>query len=379
MEIPEAFQVQEAANGDKLILPGYAVGNHAWKDWKLRWLRSLHIRADNSIISLGFPKFMNLGEGNEKYKVTHDDLLRHMGQGLLATLKIDGSLLIRYVVNGEVRFRTRGSFRVGVDNAFELDDLLHDVYPELLDPKLYPNDSILFEWVSPRNKIVITYDRPDFVLIGGIRYARECPWWEADPKLFTIKELKLVEDSLGVPMTQVSSLNESALAAMIVDLLTNHEIEGYVLRFDGAQRMVKVKADPYLTKHALRSQLTTALLIEMWLQWDKPEWAEYQNKFEATFDWECWNWALPAISSLFDGIKQALGIYQHISTFVETNRGLDRKEFALLAQETFNGINLSLCFMLLDGKEVTGDVWKKIILQHCKQVEMRMFQNTEDG
>jgi len=376
IEIPETFIGQETNRG-RLIQPGFAVGNHTWKDWKLRWLRSLHVRSDGSIISMGFPKFMNLGEGNDKYRVEESDLLKRAGKDLYATLKIDGSLLIRYVDdNDTVQFRTRGSLQVGLDNAYELDDFCKQ-YPRLRDPEFYPNQSILFEWVSPANKIVIIYKNPGITLIGGVRYSRKLPWWDAQPRLFTIKELHQVARDLEVPMVHAYSLRtESGITQLIKDLETNQDIEGFVLRFDKCQRMVKVKADHYLTLHALRSNLTTARLIDLWLQWGKPEWAEYQKHFETAYDWECWNWAMPAVSALYDGLKVALRIRDHVMGFVEENKDLCRKDFALLAQEKYNGINLSLCFMGLDGKEVPEHVWKKLILQNCKQVEMRMFEET---
>jgi len=374
LEIPDSFN-QKLYQNECVYTP--VIFNHRWIDWKLRFLRSMHIREDGSIISLGFPKFMNLGEGREgsKYRVTEDDVLKHVGSDLIATLKIDGSLLIRFVDEGEVRWRTRGACRVGLSNAWEI-DMFCDQFPELADPNLYPDVSLLFEWVSPENKIVLTYNEPKIILIGGISFTQSVPWYDADPQLLGMDELDQIAGTLGVELVEYYSLQtEDDVSKLIENMKVNNEIEGFVLRFDDGQRMVKVKTEQYLILHALRSNLTTEKLIELWFQWEQPDFTRYQKKFAETYDWECWKWALSAVSSMFDGIKVVKKIYTHVKEFVEANRHEDRKTFALMSQERFNDINLSLCFSLLDGKEMSRENWKKLVLRNCKHFSISMFKD----
>lgn len=375
IEIPaDIFSfVDNGLPGEYLVTPAYGVGNQSWQDWKLRWLRSLHLAADQSVISAGFPKFMNMGEGVGKYNVAAQDLLDRAGQDLYATLKIDGSLLIRFVQDGEVRWRTRGSLRVGLDNRSEIDYFCAS-HPLLADPDFYPDLSLLFEWVSPLNKIVINYDHPQLFLIGGVRFDKGVKWWDANLRLLDIAELQTIEALLGVELPDYYVLNSQAeVTRLIDDLRADTSIEGFVVRFDGGQQLVKLKTEHYCTLHALRSSLTTAMLIDLWLQWDKPSFQVYADLFDKAYDFECWKCALPGASSMYDGIKVVQRIYDHIVRFVEENRQLSRKDFALLAQRQYDGQRLSACFTLLDNKPVSGDFWKKLILQNCKQVELRMF------
>lgn len=363
--------------GEVLVTPAYGVGNQSWQDWKLRWLRSLHLAADESIISAGFPKFMNLGEGVGKFNVDERELLERAGQDLYATLKIDGSLLIRYVQDGQVKWRTRGSLRIGLDNASEIEYFCVE-YPLLADPAFCPDISLLFEWVSPLNKIVISYVRPQLFLIGGVAFDRGVKWWEANLRLLSMKELADVEVALGVEMPDYYLLNsEREVTRLIEDLKADTTIEGFVLRFDQGQRLVKIKTEHYRTLHALRSCLTTSMLIDLWCQWGKPSYVEYAKLFDAAYDFECWQWAMPGVSSMFDGIRVAERIMAHIRSFVEENRHLIRKDFALLAQQKYDSVRLATCFMLLDGKEPKDESWKKLILQNCKEVELRMFQSVD--
>lgn len=374
--IPETFKVLSTRDDESLIGPEMGVGNHSWKDWGLRWLRSMHVNSDDqSIISVGFPKFMNMGEGCGTYNVSETELLK-MGAGgtdLYATLKIDGTLLIRYVKDGEVRWRTRGSLQVGLDNASEIDEFIKQ-NPKLGDPTLYAFSSVLFEWATPTNRIVLGYPEPKLYLIGGVNYIRDVPWCDAKPALFNIPALKDAAIFLEVETTPIYPLaSAKEVEKLIADLKNNTEIEGFVIRFDNGQRLTKVKTEHYFTLHALRSNLTTSKLVELWLQWDKPNYQEYADKFEMAYDYECWEWALPAVSSMYDGVRQAQNCYTYVQKFVETNRHLGRKEFALASQERFNGLQLALCFSLLDGKEVKDDFWLKMILRNCKQVEIKMI------
>ncbi len=67
MIIPENFH-QFEVGGEILVTPGMAVGNRCWQRKAHRWLRSMHVRSDDlSIISCGFPKFMNMGTGQGNF------------------------------------------------------------------------------------------------------------------------------------------------------------------------------------------------------------------------------------------------------------------------------------------------------------------------
>ncbi len=370
MVLPSEFKTIEQ-DGEILVVPTRGVGNSTWYDWNSRWLRSMHLSEDGTIISCGWPKFMNLNEGVGEYKVTEKDILDRAGKDLIATLKIDGSLLVRFVHNGKVRFRTRGSLGVFVDNAHEVKQFCEE-NPRLLDPKLLPGLSVLFEWVSPDNQIVIKYKQPHLFLTGAVVYDRNRPWHDARLRLLSMKELKQIQEDLEVELVHHYELHsKSEVADLIQDLQTNREIEGFALRFDNEQQLVKVKGEHYFILHALRSNLTTNKLIELWICWNRPKYAEYAQEFISIYDYECWTWAMPAVSSMFDGVREANGIVAHVKAFVDGNSYLPRKEFALLSQKRFNQLRLALCFTFYDHREVENKTWSKLVIQHCKQFEMQ--------
>ena len=370
MDIPETFHKFEL--GDEiLVTPGMAVGNKCWQRKAHRWLRSMHLKADDlSVISCGFPKFMNMGEGVGDYKVTREAILSRAGKdaSLCATTKIDGSMLVRFVQDGKVRFRTRGWLGVK-DGSDEIDGFCANS-PTLTDPDFATDDSLLFEWTSPERQIVLRYDKPGLTLIGGVRYKRGVRWDEADIMLYSPDEVKSTAKAGGFQcMNFVPIRSCDDFEQLMLSLRNNPDIEGYVVRLDGGQRMAKVKTQNYLTLHALKEGVTSARLVKLWTEWGRPGFLEYREMFLRYFDWECWHVAMPAVSSMFRGVLDAVAVISHVERFVDERRGANRGGFAREAQERFQKHHMPIIFALFDSKPVPDEAWQKLVLQNCKQVE----------
>lgn len=213
----------------RLIVPkqGKAgLGNGPWKDRDSLKFRSRVETADGRTVSQGFKKFFNLGTGPEWMQIGAEDVLKAIERrDAIATLKLDGSLLIRSIYRGKVMLRTRGSFTYEhLDNAAEM-DLFEDLYPRLFDPALYPEVSLLLEWVSPNNVIVLKYPEAKLTLIGGV-YHRNLEYLE-------VRHLEAAARTLEVPVVESFKLDEKGWDALQTALATDNEIEGYVIRLNG--------------------------------------------------------------------------------------------------------------------------------------------------
>ncbi len=138
-----------------LITPSFE--KHKWTPSELH-LRSLLCTPDGKICSSGFQKFKNLGEDPEVDLLVKQSILE--GKSWF-TSKMDGSLVIRSVINGKVHFRTRGSHTLGEGFIGPIMKMVQERYPKLLDPNLDARYSILFEYTSPENKIVVDYAQED--------------------------------------------------------------------------------------------------------------------------------------------------------------------------------------------------------------------------
>ena len=164
---PEHFLIREQ-DGLRLITPksSAAFDDQIWNPDNLHF-RSRVESLDGETVSQGFKKFMNLGQGPDGVRVDTAAVVAACARGdAVATLKIDGSLIVRSVYQGRIILRTRGSFGYEhQDNAFEIEKCAQR-YPRLLDPSYRTDSSLLLEWVSPTNVIIFKYDQAELVLDG---------------------------------------------------------------------------------------------------------------------------------------------------------------------------------------------------------------------
>ncbi len=376
----DKFRIQVNEEGERLITPGFSQKNETWPDRESLWMRSLHVDKDSRIISVGLPKFFNIGYGPNFAKSDQEELMEQ--NGVTAIQKIDGSLLIRFVQDGEVKFRTRGSFGIGLPALQEYLDKAVETLPLLFNPKLLPDSSLFFEWVSPKNQIVLKYDEDRIHFIGEASYDRDRKWYDQTPRLSTYDELIRLQNMFSpksiIPATCV--FTAGGIQDMINDIRTNTEIEGYVFTSADGQTMMKVKTDAYFVRHAMLSTMTTERMVDLWISWGKTGYTEFYERFLKEYDYACLTIAIPIISSMFDGIDVMKRIVAHMFRFLNKNSCLLRKEFAEKAKQAYMGEKLALCFMLLDGKPVSDRIAKKIVLSNCKHHEIRMFKKeVKDG
>lgn len=129
------------------------------------------------LVSLPYLKIYNYGENQWANKHVSDMLTKEvLGYGLSAryTVKYDGTMIQRFVYNGEVYFATRGMIETMVAPDDENSrffkwtrEIAEKKYPALLEPNVYVQDStLLFELVGPENRIITKYDDWDLLLTG---------------------------------------------------------------------------------------------------------------------------------------------------------------------------------------------------------------------
>jgi hypothetical protein len=116
----------------------------------------------------------------------------------------------------------------------------------------------------------------------------------------------------------------------------------------------------------------------MWFQQDQPDYKTFCESFLASFDEETFFWAMGAISSMFDGVKEFQAIISHMGKLT-IDRGLwTRKEAALQGIKDYGQTKrFSLYMNIWEGSMPKQDLLKSVLLQSCKQVEIGMFKPTE--
>ena len=328
-----------------------------------KWNKNnLHFRSsvwnsEGTLISASFPKFFNWGEQPDLSPVPTSL------KNCTVVEKLDGSTLIVSKYKGQIILRTRGTVDAHtMDNGHEL-EIFKEKFLNSINhatPDTW-NVSILFEWVSPQNKIVINYGaEPDWYLVGIVRHD--------DYSLFDQSELDMWAKNKNFKRPQTYTFTD------INDLLQNvqHWVgkEGVVIYSQNDQVLHKVKSFQYLKLHAFKGNATFENTIELFFEFGMPSYQEFEIKLIEKFDYECYNMVRGFISTICDGYKEVLKIVDGMNNFVNKIKTLPtRKEQAVAVFSSYGkeSNRSSYVFSLLDGKQLDRHQLMKLLYQVLKK------------
>lgn len=296
-----------------------------------RECRGLIFDTEGRIMSRPFHKFFNVNEREETQ--TH---LIDMSQPHVIMEKMDGSMIRPVRLNGMVRLATK----MGVtDIAEEAEKLLSAEQYEWLEDMMNINETPIFEYIAPSNKIVIEYLEPRLVLLGA-RNNFTGTYYMPFTNLFEI-----------VP--QYGSI-DGGLDEYIVRARRQQGREGDIIRFANGH-MIKIKNDWYVrihkTKDLIRSDRNIADIIvneqldDVLPLLDASDLAivrAYEQRFDAA-------------------LENVLGRLEGLVTLARVLHGGVKKEVAInFIPNLINKEDASFIFSALDGKELRALVIKKI-------------------
>ncbi len=354
------FMVHEhSLNGEivHLIQPQH-IGTKWTQDNK--HMRSVVVNYEGEVISAGFPKFTNWGENPDNFPVPNS--LRNC----TVMEKLDGSLLIVSKYNGQYILRTRGTVDAStMANGHELEIFKNAILKKLdelpVDVTGSWNYSMLFEWVSPINKIVLNYgDEPDWYLVGVVNHINYSLQMQD-----TLNEFARVADLKRPPTYTFSDVQD-----LLKDVDQWRGKEGVVVYSKNDQMLHKVKAMQYLKCHAFKSNATFENTIEMFFEFDMPSYQDFEVKLIEKFDYECYQMVRGHISTICDGYKEILNIVEGMHRFVDKIKLLNtRKEQATAVFSSYGkeSNRSSYIFTILDGKKLSKEQLKKLLYQVTKK------------
>lgn len=318
-------------------------GVFKWRQEDLH-LRSLLLReATGEVISAGFPKFFNFGEDAVSDSIARAAVMARRG---LFNQKMDGTLIIRSVIDGQVHFRTRGSIGLG---AFEesVMSLIEARYPELLDPSLGVQGSALFEYTAPTNQHVLLYDEDKLTALAHVK-------WSSQYGLLVFETL-LEWESTRRPASMFFASTSPNVVAHEVRQLT-HE-EGYVLWAPVEARpspltwtdlsspcgvphvsyhLSKWKTQWYIDRHGLRSMASPRFIAEYCARYNLYTLDAFKQQLQKDgFDWETVSYLEPSFDAAkvrHDSVQadvRAFDVLCETSGLGEVLRSGSRKDLAL--------------------------------------------------
>jgi len=252
------FMVKEQEGGAFLLVHP-SRGKYDWEADELAF-RSVALQPGDinngaaRVVSVGWPKFFNQGEWPDHDAVIAGDL--EAGRAVI-THKHDGSLIIRSVLpDGRILFRTRDTFDGG-KFAPLAEAVARARYPALLDPTVFPQGSLLFEYVGAENQIVVRYAGEDnLILLGAVLHDGG---GENDTPIryLTYAETVPLAQAHGIQLVETYPwADEARGVAEILALVQDWDkAEGVVVRSGDGQTLLKVKSAWYFAQHALRWQV----------------------------------------------------------------------------------------------------------------------------
>lgn len=322
---------------------------------------------DGTLVSAGFPKFTNWGENPENFPVPAS--LKDCN----VVEKLDGSLLIVSKWFDKLMLRTRGTVDArNLDNGHELDLFMKkhgDQCLYLLDR--YPTGpaySLLFEWVSPEQRIILNYgDEPAWYLVGAVNHD--------DYSLMPQSTLDYVAKEHGFQRPPVYSF--PSVEALMSGVEQWKGKEGVVVYSKNDQVLHKVKGLWYLALHRMKEALASFdKVVDVWYEQGEPSYQKFEEFVTSQFDWELWTQIQGDASRICDGAKGVNEIVAGMQRFV-TEKCLplgdpkDRKargQMAGLVISSYGKTNrANFVFTLLDGKELGTEDRKKLMYQVLKK------------
>jgi hypothetical protein len=319
-------------------------------------MRSVVVNYAGEVISASFPKFTNWGENTDHFPVPNS--LKN------ATIveKLDGSTLIVSKYNGQYILRTRGTVDASkLANGFELELFKSTILNKLQDNNDTWDYSIIWEWLSPINKIVLSYgDEPMWKLIGFINHINY--------SLAQQDMLDAMAKKYDLLRPEIYTFTDISDMLQIVDKWQNKE--GVCLYSKNDQVIHKIKASKYLLLHHLKSELSSLeKVLDVWLEQGMPDYQTFYNYIFTTFDFELAEQIKGTISRICDAKKEVDLIVSGMNDFVN-NRLKTLPTRKLQAEQVIsaygNTNRASFLFKLLDGKSLGKEEYKKLLFQVLK-------------
>lgn len=296
-----------------------------WNEVTLQ-CRGLILTDDGEVVARPFRKFFNYGQPG----APEIDLNARAA----VWDKMDGSLGIVYPDNDSWAVATRGSFTS--DQAIKATQILRDLYGDW-SPR--PGETVLLEIVYPENRIVVNY--------GGVE------------DLFLLEQLvtetglpsREFDDGHDWPGPSTKVFRHASLAdALAAEPRPN--AEGFVLYFPEHDERLKIKQADYVALHRIVTGLNARTV------WEHLCAGLPIDDLMAPLPDEFHEWVRGIALGLETtvAIRRARIVEEFAGIVAAMPLGFTRKDFAMIAKDREDAWGL---FLLLDGKDLTPELWKQ--------------------
>lgn len=324
----KSFGSVDVKEKDSLLLFNYTNNARRWNFFE-QVSRGLIInRVSGEIVARPFDKFFNWGQNGQ----TTDSPI------LSVTEKMDGSLGILYRQNG-YKIATRGSFTGKA--VIVATKLLNENYN--LD-SISDEWTLLFEIISPENRIMIDYGSTRALVLLAIRNRFTGDY-------LSLHRVKEIANTCRFPVPKVFSFSTVSEMTELQKSLDGNQ-EGWVAEFADGQRF-KFKGDRYCELHKIAAGVSLKKTAEAFI-------SGTVDKFRMTIPDEF----LEEFEGYLDQVKSTVlkTVQETEKAFAAAPKSETRKDFALWVQNNHEHLAPYL-FAMLDGKEVETVICRNIFMR----------------
>lgn len=312
---------------------------------------SIWRKSDGELVSAGFKKFFNWEQKPEIHPAPTT-----LHNKIVCVEKLDGSCLIVTKYKGVLITRTRRALTSNLLNGHELETVLKAKYPKAFDNLLLDSEkySLLFEWVTPSNQIVIRVDEPEIYLTGVIAHD--------DYSYIPQAELDKLALELGVKRPKHKKYSD--IEHMLTDTTALKGEEGICVYYGNEQHIRKVKSDWYITIHNFRNEMNLKNIVDLYLTNGMPSFHEFCAQVENQYTYEGLLQAKSLISQICDAKTKVDKIIEGMHNFIERQTVKTRKEMAGLIIGAYGLTSRAdIVFTLYDKKPLETKQIKKLLFQ----------------
>lgn len=297
---------------------------HLFDDSVVREARGIKFDLEGNVIARPFAKFFNLGEYPEEHK-------KYDFKEAVLQEKLDGSMIHPLWVNNSLRLCTMAGI-TDVSIQCENETSLNESQLNKLESLVKQGITPILEYTSPKNRIVVKYDKPSLTLLAlRDNYTGE------------FLDLEHYSALLSLPTPKVYT------QITVEEIKEWKNKEGVVAVFPNGYR-IKLKCADYVLKHKTKDALRNEKdALEFILNGELDDLSSLLGP-------EDYSRLLDYRDQVFKGMQNTLN---KVDTVVNEYKSLnDRKQIALnlKSRRDLTKIEFSLFWLLIDGR----DPWESI-------------------
>lgn len=275
-------------------------------EWSLE-CRGITFYPNGNIASRSLHKFFNLGEreSTQRHNIDWSKVTRVMD-------KRDGSMAHSVLVGNQVVFKSKKSFEsdvaVMMNQYAEENPNIKDLCFDLMFKGITP----IFEFTSPRARIVLPYEHDDMYLL----HARE----NVTGRYLTHEELVYWGNIHGVPVVENILTDDFDIEHLLEYVETVTGIEGYVVQFENGD-MVKIKTPWYLALHRTVTFTRERDVAEMIMNETIDDYKSYLTEVGVSHD---------RVNEIEHRVVQLMNsVRAEVEAIASVDKHLERKDFAI--------------------------------------------------